>query len=227
MARRDSATARVFCTDARSDGGGGMEQGGLIGLALDLMAAAIAVIIVLGAVRLGSMQYALIAPHDAEGVPFLHVLGFVSGIAAAAALLLAAPHIAEFYPHRIFVPDSVWNIPLGTLLARHALPGADAFLGLVQGVSGAGGTARIAATLVAAVSIAAGLAVCIRSWRGRARWRAITSFAVLAVWSTLITHYAVHLVTWGVAQLGFWVFLVLLAGFQRWRHRSRRGVSHA
>lgn len=204
-----------------------MEQGGVIGLVLDLAAIAVAVIIVLGAARLGSMQYALIAPHDAEGVPLLHVLGFASGIAAAVALLLAAPHLGEFSLHRIFVPDAVWNVTLGTFLGRHALPSRTALLGLAQGLAGDAGTALLAAAWLSALSVAAGIGVCIRSWRGRARSRAITSFAILAGWTALIAHYAVHLFAWGAAQLGFWVFLILLAAFQRWRHGTRGHVRHS
>lgn len=203
-----------------------MDGGGLMGWMIDAAAIGVAVVIVLAAVRLGSLQYTLLAPHDAEGVPLLHSLGFASGLAAAVALVLAAPHAVEFSLHRIFAEDSSWNVTLGEFLARHALPGLGTLGGAGAGLIGAGGAARAAAAWLAVLATMAGLLVCLRSWRGRARWRAAMSFVLLAAWTALIAHYAIHLAAWGLMQLGFWAFLLLLLALQHWRYRLRGRAAH-
>jgi hypothetical protein len=203
-----------------------MAEGGLVLAVFDLLAIGVAVLIVLAAVRLGSLQFALVAPHDAEAVPLLHSLGFAAGLAAAIALLVAAPHAAEFSPHRLFASQSIWDVTLGEFLSRHALPGHATLGAAWDGLFGADGGARMAAGWASVLAVAAGLAVSFRMWRGRLRWRAALSFLVLAAWTALIVNYAAHLLAWGLMQLGFWAFLLALVAFQRWRYRPR-GAAHA
>ncbi len=203
-----------------------MDVGELMGWMFDAAAIGVAVAIVLAAMRLGTLQYTLLAPHDAEGVPLLSSLAFASGLTAAVAFVLAAPHAAEFSLHRIFAENSSWNVALGEFLARHALPGLATLAGAGQALIGAGGAAPVAAVWLAALATMAGLLVCLRSWRGRPRWRAVMSFVLLAAWTALIAHYAIHLAAWGLMQLGFWAFLLLLLAFQRWRYRPSRHAAH-
>lgn len=203
-----------------------MAEGGLVVAVLDVLAIGVAVLIVLAAVRLGSLQFALIAPHDAEAVPLLHSLGFAAGLAAAVVLLAAAPHAAEFFPHRLFAAQSIWDVTLGEFLSRHALPDRTTLGDAWAGLFGAGGAARMAAAWISVAAVAAGLAVSFRMWRGRLRLRAALSFLVLAAWTALIVNYAAHLIAWGLMQLGFWAFLLALLAFQRWRYRPH-GAAHA
>jgi hypothetical protein len=203
-----------------------MAEGGLVAAMFDLLAIGVAVLIVLAAVRLGSLQFALIAPHDAEAVPLLHSLGFAAGLAAAIALLIAAPHAVEFSPQRLFAPQSVWDVSLGAFLSHHALPGYATLGAAWGGLFGAAGGAGMAAGWGSVLAVAAGLAVSFRMWRGRLRLRAALSFLVLAAWTALIVNYAAHLLAWGLMQLGFWAFLLVLLVFQRWRYRPR-GAAHA
>lgn len=203
-----------------------MAEGGLVVAVFDLLAIGVAVLIVLAAVRLGSLQFALIAPHDAEAVPLLHSLGFAAGLAAAIFLLVAAPHAADFSPYRLFAPQSVWDVSLGAFLSRHALP-SEATLGAAWGaLFGAAGGGALAAGWSGVLAFVAGLAVSFRMWRGLLRLRAVLSFLVLAAWTALIVNYATHLLAWGLTQLGYWAFLLALLAFQRWRNRPR-GTAHA
>jgi hypothetical protein len=202
-----------------------MAEDSVVVAVFDLLAIGVAVLIVLAAVRLGSLQFALIAPHDAEAVPLLHSLGFAAGLAAAFGLLVAAPHAAEFFPQRLFAPQSIWDVSLGAFLSRHALPGHGTLAAAWDGLSGAAGGAGLAAGWASVLAMAAGLAVSFRMWRGRLRLRAALSFLVLAAWTALIVNYAAHLLAWGLMQLGFWAFLVLLLAFQRWRYHPR-GDAH-
>lgn len=203
-----------------------MTEGGLVVAMFDLLSIGIAVLIVLAAVRLGSLQFALIAPHDAEAVPLLHSLGFAAGLATAIALLLAAPHATEFAPHRLFAPQSIWDVPLGEFLSRDALP-SHATLGAAWGgLFGAGGGVHVAAGWISVLALMAGLMLSFRMWSGRLRLRAALSFLVLAAWTALIVNYAAHLLAWGLMQLGFWAFLLALLAFQRWRYRPH-GAVHA
>jgi hypothetical protein len=203
-----------------------MQQNWLIALLADVAVMGAAVMIVLAAVRLGSVQYKLIAPHDAEGVPLVHSLGFLSGLGAAVAMLLAAPHATDFLPQRLFARESSWNLTLLEFLRLHALPASDTLLGARRGLLGAGGGPLVGAAWLAALATSAGLLVCLRKWRGAGRIRAMAGFALLALWTALIVHYAVHLVAWGLTQLGFWGFLLVLVAFQRWRQRSQFSAAH-
>lgn len=202
-----------------------MAESSLVVATLDVLAISVAVLIVLAAVRLGSLQYALIAPHDAEAVPLLHSLGFVAGLAAAFTLLLTAPHAAEFWPPRLFATQSIWNVTLGEFLSLYALPGRGTLTAAWSGLGNGGGSGRLVAGWLAVLAAVAGLAVSMRMWRGLLRWRAALSFVVLATWTALIVNYAAHLLAWGLLQLGFWAFLLALLMFQHWRYRPR-GASH-
>lgn len=203
-----------------------MQESWLFEFVAEIAVMGAAVMIVLAAVRLGSVQYKLLAPHDAEGVPLVHSLGFVGGLFTAVALLIAAPHAAEFLPDRLFARDSSWHLTLAEFLRRYALPAPGTLLGAFRGLLGLGGAPLVGAAWLAAVAILAGLLVCLRKWRGLGRIRAVAGFALLALWSALIVHYAVHLLAWGLTQLGFWGFLLALAAFQRWRNRPQWQSAH-
>jgi hypothetical protein len=203
-----------------------MQLNWLIELVAEVAVMGAAVLIVLAAVRLGSFQYKLIAPHDAEGVPLVHSLGFISGLGAAATMLLAAPHATDFLPHQLFARESSWNLTLIAFLRHYALPAPDTLLGALRGLFGTGGAPLVGAAWLTALATSAGLLVCFRKWRGPGRLRAMAGFALLAAWTALIVHYGVHLAAWGLTQLGFWGFLLALIAFQRWRHRSQFATAH-
>jgi hypothetical protein len=180
----------------------------------------LAIAIGIGVLRLTTAGFHLAAPHDAAAVPLLHVSALAAGLGLGAALLLAVPHGEAFRLGRIFTLDSPWLVGLGGFLRLYALPGRETLAGLVaamrdpEGLEGAAGW-------VAALLLAGGGFVALRWWQGRARLRAFVAFLMMAVLTALMLYYAVHLFAWLAAQLGFWIFLLLLLGFQRWRHAPR------
>jgi hypothetical protein len=133
------------------------------------------------------------------------------------ALLLATLRDASFRPSRIFTPDSSWDVGLGGFLLGFAVPWRDAFDGALQALRAADGAGTIlgAFTLVA---LAAGIVFALRGWRGVARLRALAAFLLLTASTALLFYYAVQLLIWLAARIGFWVFLLLLMLFQRWRY---------
>ena len=185
----------------------------------DAAATLLALLLALGMARLGSLQYRLLAPEDGEAVPLLHVLAAATGGLAALALLLAVPHGSAFAPPSLFAAAGPWDIPLGQFLHRHALPRPATLRGLLAALGGGGGPLRGAVAWLAAGGFLLGPLLALRLWRGRDRLRALGGFLLLALWTALILHYAVHLAAWTLAQLHPWSFALGLLLFQRWRHR--------
>ncbi|MBU8543171.1 MULTISPECIES: hypothetical protein [Roseomonadaceae] len=181
--------------------------------------AALAILLALGLLRLASILYGMLAPHDAEAVPLLHVLALAAGLASGVALLLAVPHGDDFRLSRIFVAEGPWTLDLPGFLARHGLPSRatldHAAEQLRQGGLGAmpGGLALLL--------LASGPLAALRWWRGKARLRALAAFLLFAASTALLLHYAIHLLAWMLALLNFWLFAVLLVLFQRWRYAPR------
>lgn len=183
--------------------------------------AVLAILLALALLRLAGLVYHALAPADAEAVPLLHVLALGAGLAAGVALLLAVPHGEDFRLSGIFMAEGPWALDLPGFLARHGLPGrgtlGQAWQDLRQGGLGAlpGGLALLLLVL--------GPLAALRWWRGRARWRAMGAFLLLALSTALLLHYAIHLLAWMLARLNFWLFALLLLAFQRWRHAPRGG----
>ncbi|WP_431285187.1 hypothetical protein ACQW02_10480 [Humitalea sp. 24SJ18S-53] len=187
---------------------------------LEPLALLLAGLLALGMVRLGALQYGLVAPHDAEAVPLLHVLAAGTGLAGGIALLLSMPDLTAFLPTRIFTNDSPWSVTLGGILGGYALPRLVTLRSLVAALGGDGGLAQVAAGWIAVAGLLAGAVLATRLWHGRDRVRAIAAFVLLAVWTALILHYAAHLAVWMMTQLNFWLFAVALVLFQHWRYRA-------
>ncbi len=183
----------------------------------------VAVLLALGMVRLGALQYGIVAPRDAEAVPLLHVLGAATGVAAGVALLLSMPDLGAFNPARIFSADSPWSLTLGGILGGYGLPQAVTLRSLIAALGGDGSLAQVAAGWLAVAGLVAGTGLAWRLWRGRDRLRALAAFLLLATWTALILHYAAHLAVWTLTQLNFWLFAVALVLFQRWRARAATG----
>lgn len=192
-------------------------------LILDALGTFGAIVIALAALRIGAMQFTLLAPKDAEAMPAFHVLGLTAGVLFGFALLLGAPHLDQFTLRRIFAPDSLWAAGAWEFLAGHALPTADALAAFGAAFLGAGSTPLLSAAWLGMAVFAAGLLVALRGWRGRRRLRAIGAFIVLVVWTALILGYAAHLIAWSAAHLSFWIFALALLLFQRWRHAAPAG----
>lgn len=190
---------------------------------LDALGTFAAVVIALAALRLGAMQFTLLAPKDAEAMPVFHVLGLTAGVLFGIALLLGAPHLDQFTLRRIFAPDSLWASGALEFLAGYALPSADALTAFSAALLGTGSTALLAAAWLGSAAFVAGLLVALRGWRGRRRLRAFGAFIALVVWTALILGYAAHLIAWSAAHLSFWIFALALLLFQRWRHAAPAG----
>jgi hypothetical protein len=192
-----------------------------IAFVLDAAAMLLALLIALGAMRLGAAQFHLLAPADAEAVPVFHMSALMAGLVCGFALLVASPHLDAFAPRQIFAADSPWSIDLRQFLASYALPPAAAFDALGNGLRGDAGWLLTAVAWLAVASILFGCFAALRFWRGWTRLRALLAFLVLAAWIALLMGYIVNLAAWVAAHLSFWIFLLLLVALQRWRHGSR------
>jgi hypothetical protein len=186
----------------------------------DAAAMGLAALLVFGMARLGTMQYRLVAPGDAEAVPLLHVFGLATGIVVGIALLLSVPHAAAFSPLRLFAGNSPWEMTLGSFLKHYALPQPATLQAVLEALGGSGKRAAIAAVWLAVLGLLAGSVLACRLWHGIDRLRAIGAFLLLAVWTALILHYAAHFAAWGMAQLHVWLFAAALVLLQRWRYRG-------
>jgi hypothetical protein len=200
------------------DGFGGLLLTGLEGL--------LAALIALGLVRIGTAQYAVVAPHDAEFVPMLHVFALVTGVCLGAALLVSVPHAAAFLPSRIFNARSPWNLSLDGFLINYALPEQATFGRMLAAVEGEGGALRVAICRLTAGLLLLGPAAALRWWSDwRSRLRAVSAFLLLAGYAGFLINYLAHLAAWTAFQLNFWMFLVALLWFQRRRY-GPAGAGH-
>ena len=195
-----------------------------IAFALDAAAMLLALLIALGAMRLGAAQFNLLAPPDAEAVPVFHMSAVLAGLVCGVTLLICAPHLDAFAPRRIFAENSTWSIDLQEFLASYALPQAATFRTFGAGLRGDAGVLVIAAAWTAVASVIAGCFAALRFWRGWTRLRALLAFLSLTTWIALLLGYGVHLAAWVAAHLSFWIFLLLLIALQRWRHSPRTAV---
>lgn len=178
----------------------------------------LALLIALGAMRLGAAQFHLLAPADAEAVPVFHMSAVLAGLVCGLALLIATPHVEDFLPRRIFAENSPWSVDLREFLGLYALPQAESFATLAEGLRGEGRGVSIVAAWMAVAGILFGCFAALRFWRGWNRLRALLAFASLAAWIALLIGYAAHLAAWVATHLSFWIFLLLLIALQRWRH---------
>jgi hypothetical protein len=183
---------------------------------------ALAVLLVFGLtmalIRIGLLQYSLIAPPDAEAVPVLHMLAVAGGVALGVLLLAALPHAGDFLPSRIYAADSPWDIGVLEFIRGHALPRrntlAAAWHILRQGDPvwpAMGGYIGLGLT---------GLAVlqALLTWRGGQALRAALAALLLAGWTALVMHHLAHLAAWTATMLNFWLFALLLLFWQRRRY---------
>lgn len=201
-----------------------MGEATILSAASDAVGTLAAAALAFGMLRLGSLQYGLVAPRDAEAVPLLPVLGVATGGAAGLALLLAMPHAAAFSPLGLFTTGSPWEVTLGGFLGRYALPQGATLLELGKAVAGRAGWPQVLTAWAALLGLLAGPVLAWRLWQGSDRARALGGFLLLALWTALILHYTAHLLAWVLAQLNFWAFGLGLLLFQRWRCRA--AVAH-
>lgn len=174
-----------------------------------------------GLVRIGTLQYSLIAPSDADAVPLLHVMAIAGGALLGVLLLASLPYGEDFRPSRLYAADSPWNIGVLEFLRRHALPTREAMAEAWRALGG-NGTPWQAIPGYAGAALA-GLAAlqAFLLWRGMARLRAALATLMLACWTALVVHYLAHLLAWTATQLNFWLFALLLVLWQRGRYGRR------
>ncbi|MEI6162314.1 MAG: hypothetical protein WCP77_20980, partial [Roseococcus sp.] len=171
-----------------------MEWITLPGPVMDALAALLVFAVAYALIRIGLLQYSMLAPSDADAVPLLHVLAILTGGLLGLLLLATLPHAEDFRLSRIFAADSPWNLGVGGFLARHALPdGAtiraarDALFQEELTPGSLAGWAGLALALIAAVQA-------VLLWRGWSRLRAVLAVLLLAFWTALVLHYVAHLV---------------------------------
>jgi hypothetical protein len=195
-------------------------DGGLGDILGGLAAAVLALGLAVALARVAGAAFAIAAPHDAEAVPQLRLLAIWTGGAFGLALILAAPDRAMFLPGRILGAQGPWDAELLVLLGRHALPRAEAVVGLPDALLG-GDFAAAFLTWLALLGFLHGSVTALRLWHGTARRRAFLAFVMLALHMALLLHYTAHLLGWFAAQLGPWLFALALLAFQRWRYGAR------
>jgi hypothetical protein len=201
-----------------------MQPPDLADLLVNLLAALAVFAFAFALIRVGLLQYFLLAPADAEAVPLLHVLAIVAGGLLGLLLLAALPYGADFRPGRIYAADSPWQVDVLSFLARHALPDGETVRAAAARLWSGGADA---ATLAGRAGLIIALGAALRGallWRGWARLRAAAAVLQLACWSALVLHYGVHLLAWGATQLNFWLFALLLLAWQRWRQAPRQAA---
>jgi hypothetical protein len=194
-----------------------MDFSGMAGLAWGAIEALVALLVALMLLRGATGAFNLAAPHDAEAVPLLHVAALGTGLALGVTLLLAVPHGEAFRLSQVFDGRGRWMQGLGGFLAGSLLPGRETVQAAITAVRRLEGPAGFGGLLTLA-GLLAGVTVALRLWRGVARLRALLAFLLLSLCVALLLHYAAHLAAWLAARLNFWVFALLLLGFQRWRH---------
>lgn len=191
---------------------------------MDALAALAVFAVAYGLIRVGLLQYGMVAPSDADAVPILHVLALAAGVLLGVLLLAAVPHAEDFRPSRIYASDSPWKMNAGQFLARHALPDGATIRGaaamLVPGDTSPGAIVGQIGAVLATIGAIQALLL----WGGWARVRGALAVLLLAGWTALAVHYAAHLIAWGATQLNFWLFALLLVLWQRWRHRQPRAA---
>ncbi len=174
-----------------------------------------------GLVRIGTLQYSLIAPPDADAVPLLHVMAIAGGVLLGVLLLASLSYGEDFRPSRLYAADSPWDIGVLEFLRRHALPQHAAMAEAWRALSG-GGSAWQTLPGYTGAGLAGFAAVqALWLWRGPARLRAALATLLLAGWTALAVHYLAHLLAWTATQLNFWLFALLLVLWQRSRHSPR------
>jgi hypothetical protein len=197
-----------------------MDYSGMAALAWGVMEALVALLVALLLLRGASGAFSLAAPQDAEAVPLLHVAALGTGLALGLSLLLALPHGEAFRLAQVFDDKGRWGQGLGGFLAGSLVPARETLRAALLAARSLDGPAGFAGLLTLA-GLLAGLGVALRLWRGLARLRALVAFLLLAACVALLLHYAAHLAAWLAARLNFWVFALLLLGFQRWRYAPR------
>ena len=191
---------------------------------LGLAAMLVAFLLVGGALAGGAALFHRTAARLGAPAPLLTPAALACGLAAAAALLLAAPDRTAFAPGRLFDATSPWQAATPDAVLALALPEAAALRGALAALAGAGSPAQAAAAWLAAACFALGLAAAWRSPPGRPRRLALAAFAAMAAATALSVHYATQLLAWGLAQIGFWLLLLALLALQVWRRR--RAAAH-
>lgn len=187
---------------------------------VELAATAVALLLVLGALTAGAALFLRLERKQQGPVAALCIVALLAGLAAGAALLLAAPERAAFQPNQLFAARSAWTEGgLATMLDL-AVPSADALSAMLAALHGDGAALLVATAWLSVATLLAGLAVILRRCPPPARLRTAFAFVALAAWTALTTRYATQLLAWGLAQLGFWAFLLALALLQRWRQRA-------
>lgn len=201
-----------------------MEWIALPELVTDTLAALLVFAVAYGLIRIGLMQYSMLAPSDADAVPLLHMLAIAAGGLLGLLLLASLPHAENFRLSRIYAADSPWNVGVGAFLRRHALPdGATCRAALATLLQAEPTAARVIGHAGLALALLAA-AQAFLLWRGWSRLRAAAAVLLLAFWTALVLHYGAHLLAWGATQLNFWLFALALFLWQRWRYRPGLGA---
>ncbi len=194
-----------------------------------LAALLVAILLVGGALAGGAALFQRTATRLGAPAPWLTAAALASGLAAAAALLLAAPDRSAFEPARLFAAGAPWQgtpwqgATVTAVLAL-ALPDAAALHGALAALAGAGSLWQAMAGWLALAAFALGIAAAWRRCTGRPRALTLAAFAAMATATALVVHYATQLLAWGLAQIGFWLLLLALLALQAWRRR--RAAAH-
>jgi hypothetical protein len=190
-------------------------MGELTGIAASALEVAIVVAIPLALIELASVALQRLAPPGFFKIPALVGPSKLLGISGGLLLLYGRFGPEYFDLHRLFLPDSPWNISLTRFLGERVDPFyylapthlAEHDAGVLQWTGGTGALL----VLVAAASFLV--------WPPPAALRGAATVVIVAALSAYVTIYAVCVLMWSLFLLNFWSFAVLAIVFQYYRNR--------
>jgi hypothetical protein len=190
-------------------------MGDLTGIAASALEVAIVVAIPLALVELASVGLQQLAPAGFFKIPALVGPSKLLGLSAGLLLLYGRFGPEYFDLHRLFLPESPWNISLAQFLGERVDPFyylapthlAEHDPGVLKWTLGTAGLLL----LVAVASLV--------FWPPPAALRGAATVILVAALSAYITVYAVCALMWSLFLLNFWSFAVLAMLFQYYRNR--------
>lgn len=197
------------------------DAAGFWAVLLDVLEVAFVVALPVVALELGTLVLHRAAPMDYFRIPLVRTLPKLLGLTLGAWLLYMRYDWRFFDLHRLFAPESPWNLTLSQFLVERADPflyGPWLLLGYLA--SNPIDPAFDLLALAVGVLAAASAAVPFLFWpRPIARRAALCSLGI-GLLAAYVTAYAVCLLLWSLFLLNFWTFAVIGVLFQYYRHRA-------
>src|SRR5262249_2174223 len=168
-------------------------------------------------IALGEIAWLVIrwlGPADFWRVPAFTGAAKLLGLIVGIVLLLSQYDPAFFDPHRLFTPDSPWNVSLWGFLGRRVNPLDYAIRPIVQWFSAEDSyELRLVSLLAMAALLIAVAAMPFYFWKRAVGPIALLSALLLAVVTAYLTVYFVCLALWTLYLLNFWSLALIIVVF--------------